>query len=178
MSSKDYREIQLTSSQLVIILVGILVLGAVIFLLGISVGKKQIQIQENTGLASKNPGEKVEEKVPAQTQESQDAIRKELATHEKRAEQPQEKAGSEQAQGHYFIQLIALSSKPSALEYAEKYQKQGFNVLVLDPFPSDNPPKYRVRLGGYQTRTLAEKDRDRLMRLESKDEKDYLIIKQ
>ena len=44
MSSKDYRELQLSSSQLVIIFLAIIILGVIIFLLGISVGKKRTEI--------------------------------------------------------------------------------------------------------------------------------------
>lgn len=180
MSGKDYREIQLTSSQLVFILIGILILGGVIFLLGVSVGKKQVQIKENTRMASKQPVEILEDKTPAQnrTQDTPETIRKELDTHRQKSEQADAKTEPKQNQGRYYIQLIALSSRPAAESYAETYKKQGFNTIVLSPFPSDKPSKYRVRLGGYQTRESAEKDRDRLMRLESKKESDYLIIKQ
>ena len=44
MSNKDYRELQISSSQLVIIFLAIIILGVIIFLLGISVGKKQSDI--------------------------------------------------------------------------------------------------------------------------------------
>ncbi len=42
MANKDFREIQVSSSLLVIIFLGVLALGVFIFLLGVSVGKRQV----------------------------------------------------------------------------------------------------------------------------------------
>ena len=44
MKTNDFREIQVSSSLLVIIFLGVLALGVFIFLLGISVGKKQVRL--------------------------------------------------------------------------------------------------------------------------------------
>jgi cell division septation protein DedD len=44
MKTKDFREIQVSSTLLVVIFLCVLVLGVFIFLLGVSVGKKQVQI--------------------------------------------------------------------------------------------------------------------------------------
>ncbi len=44
MKTKEFREIQVSSTLLVVIFLCVLVLGVFIFLLGVSVGKKQVQI--------------------------------------------------------------------------------------------------------------------------------------
>lgn len=44
MPGKDFREIQISSSLLVVIFLGVLALGVFVFLLGVSVGKKQAAI--------------------------------------------------------------------------------------------------------------------------------------
>ena len=44
MKNKDFREIQVSSSLLVAIFLGVLALGVFIFLLGVSVGKKQVRL--------------------------------------------------------------------------------------------------------------------------------------
>jgi cell division septation protein DedD len=44
MAGKDFREIQISSSLLVVIFLGVLALGVFVFLLGVSVGKKQAAI--------------------------------------------------------------------------------------------------------------------------------------
>lgn len=48
MKTKDFREIQVSSTLLVVIFLCVLVLGVFIFLLGVSVGKKQNQIAAAT----------------------------------------------------------------------------------------------------------------------------------
>ncbi|MDH5744105.1 MAG: hypothetical protein OEZ52_11205, partial [Candidatus Aminicenantes bacterium] len=73
MSNKEYRELQLSSSQLVLIFIAILVLGIIVFLLGISVGKKQAQIVEKTQLASKTAEQVIQEK-PIPQKETPDTI--------------------------------------------------------------------------------------------------------
>jgi len=48
MKTRDFREIQVSSTLLVVIFLCVLVLGVFIFLLGVSVGKKQVQIAAAT----------------------------------------------------------------------------------------------------------------------------------
>ena len=48
MKTKDFRELQVSSSLLVVIFLCVLVLGVFIFLLGVSIGKKQVQISAAT----------------------------------------------------------------------------------------------------------------------------------
>ncbi len=48
MKTKDFREIQVSSTLLVVIFLCVLILGVFIFLLGVSVGKKQVQIAAAT----------------------------------------------------------------------------------------------------------------------------------
>jgi|YNPBryunderm2012_1023409.scaffolds.fasta_scaffold00016_40 cell division protein FtsN len=51
---KDYREIQVSSTALVLIILCIIVLGAVIFFLGVQVGKKQADLLMKTMMAQKS----------------------------------------------------------------------------------------------------------------------------
>jgi cell division septation protein DedD len=48
MNTREFREIQVSSTLLVVIFLCVLVLGVFIFLLGVSVGKKQVQISAAT----------------------------------------------------------------------------------------------------------------------------------
>jgi cell division septation protein DedD len=188
MSNKEYRELQLSSSQLVLIFIAILVLGIIVFLLGISVGKKQAQIVEKTQLASKT-AEQITQKKPIPQKEAPDTISQELASHEKaleekvkvepikpKVEQPKTKP-STQGQNLYWIQVGAFSNQQNANAVAETYRKKGYNSVVLDPSSTDRTRYYRVRLGGYPTREQAEKARDELAREENKRNSDYLIIR-
>jgi cell division septation protein DedD len=184
MSNKDYRELQLSSSQLILIFVAILVLGIVVFLLGVSVGKKQGQIIEDTQLAEKGV-EQITEQKPAPQKESADPITQELESHKKAEEKkaPQEKvtppkpAPASQSQNAYWIQVGAYSSQQNANALVSEYKNKGFNAVVISPSPSASRKLYRVRLGGYATREQAENARDELARQENKKPSDYLIVR-
>jgi len=194
MSNKDYRELQLSSSQLIMIFIAILVLGIVVFLLGVSVGKKQGKIVEETQLAEK-PAEQITEQKPIPQKESGDQISQELESHKKAGENkvPEEKVQAEPAfkpkvespkpatsspsQDVYWIQVGAYSSQQNANALVEEYEKKGYNAIVREPSPTDRRKLYRVRLGGYPTREQAEKARNELAKQENKKQSDYLIIR-
>ncbi|UCE42686.1 MAG: SPOR domain-containing protein [Candidatus Aminicenantes bacterium] len=194
MSNKDYRELQLSSSQLILIFIAILVLGIVVFLLGVSVGKKQGKIVEETQLAGK-PAEQIIEQKPVPQKESGDPIGQELESHKKAGEdkvqqekieaepivkpkvEPPKPTVSSPSQNAYWIQIGAYSNQQNANKLAEEYKQKGYNAVVIEPSPSDRRKLYRVRLGGYATRALAEDARDKLAQQENKKETDYLIIR-
>jgi len=194
MSNKDYRELQLSSSQLILIFITILVLGIVVFLLGVSVGKKQGKIVEETQLAEK-PAEQIIEQKPIPQKESGDPISQELESHKKAGEDKvqQEKvkaetavkpkvesskpAASSPSQNVYWIQVGAYSNQQNANTLAEDYKQKGYNTMILEPSPTDRRKLYRVRLGGYATRAKAEEARDELAQQENKKQSDYLIIR-
>jgi cell division septation protein DedD len=193
MSNKDYRELQLSSSQLILIFIAILVLGIVVFLLGVSVGKKQVKIQGDTQLASQ-PAEQITQEKPVPQKEVSESIDQELASHAKAQEEkvpeekieaqpakpkpkPTQQAPAAQAQNNYWIQVGAFSSQQNANAMAEEYKSKGYNAVVLAPSSSDRTKLYRVRLGGYATREEAEQARDNLARQEQKQKTDYLIVR-
>ena len=61
MKNKDFREIQVSSSLLVVIFLGVLALGVFIFLLGVSVGKKQAGVAAPTQIVTQQIPEPVKE---------------------------------------------------------------------------------------------------------------------
>src|SRR5512147_2765979 len=61
MATKDFREIQVSSSLLVVIFLGVLALGVFIFLLGVSVGKKQVRLSAPTQVVTQQIAEPVKE---------------------------------------------------------------------------------------------------------------------
>lgn len=176
MKSRDYREIQLASSHLVFIFIGILILGVVIFLLGVSVGKKQAQIIRDSGISSDAKIEEVKEKALPPIKEPEDTISKELASHQKIKEETQKKASEGEEGNLYYIQVGAFKNKDAAESFAEKFKKKSYSPLVLDPFFSDRNPVYRVRLGGFPTRKQAEDFRQKLIQSEKKKKSDYFIV--
>lgn len=177
MKDKNYREVQFSSSQLILIFVGILILGVVIFLLGVSVGKKQAQIIKKTEMPVPAVAEKPKEKPPpSPSPEAKDLINKELASHQKVMEETQKKAPVPQKKNIFFIQVGAFDSKEVALSFAKGFEKKGYSTIVLDPLPSDKKPFFRVRVGGFETREKAEEAKARLIS-EAKRKVDYFITR-
>jgi cell division septation protein DedD len=173
MRNKDYRELQLSSSLLVFIFLAILILGVVIFLLGVSVGKKQAQIVAGSEIPLQKDVTKVEEKKPVVSQEPKDLISQELASHQKYQEETQKQKPA--LKDLYYIQVGAFNKKEAAVSYGEQFKKEGYPAIILDPFTSDKRPVYRVRIGGFSSKEEAEKMRDKL--IVTKKKKDFFIIK-
>jgi len=170
MKNRDYREIQLSSSHLVFIFIGILILGVIIFLLGVSVGKKQAQILGETEVSNQAKIEEVQEQAPQPLEQPKDPINKELALHQKPKEEPVKTAPESQESNFYYVQVAASS-------FAQKFKQHGYSTLVLSPLPSDKKPVYRVRVGGFPSKEKAETIREELASLKLKRKSDYFIIR-
>jgi cell division septation protein DedD len=189
MTSKDYRELQLSSSQLVLIFIAILALGVVIFLLGVSVGKKQAQIVDTTQFTSEPLTEQVVEEEPKPVEEPEeqptetvkpaeqpkDAIREELASHQKVKAETKTKPAPIPRSSGFYIQIGAFKNRDSAYAMAEELKDQGFPTQVFEPTPSETNPLYKVRVGGYETRALAEEELGKLAQAQGKQKSDYFI---
>ncbi|MBC7348370.1 MAG: SPOR domain-containing protein [Candidatus Aminicenantes bacterium] len=184
---RDYREIQVSSTALVIIILGIILLGAIIFFIGVQVGKKQADLLIRTMTAQKAeetvsapvavpPAEETTAAVSSQPAETSSGAP--VQTPTQAAVQPAGKPASKPASstttsppkttatpsrpvappsGTFFIQVGAFTDRPSARLEAEKYRKQGYSAVVKEPFARDRKPFYRVWLGGYKTREEAQK---------------------
>jgi cell division septation protein DedD len=181
MRNKDYRELQISSSMLIFVFIAIIVLGIVIFLLGVSVGKKQASLSGQTQFAEV-PIEQVEEQKPVTSEESeqdQNEINQEIASHTKNKSKEstqRAKTSSPLKQNLYYIQVGAYTDKDAASQIAKKYNNMGFNSLVVPPLPTDRRSIYRVRIGCYETREEAEEMKKILMEKENKKSSDYFII--
>ena len=80
--NKEFRELQFSSSQLVFVFLAILVLGVFIFLLGVSVGKKQGQLSAEASVAGQLKAEKVAQKPTLPAESGAAEIQKELQSHQ------------------------------------------------------------------------------------------------
>lgn len=173
MRDKDYRELQISSSLLVFIFLAILILGVVIFLLGVSVGKKQAQIVASSEIPEKKEAIQVEKKEPVPIKVPKDTTKQKPVAVQKVKEEVQKQATIPKDQ--YFIQVGAFNDKNAALTFADQFKKEGFPVVVLEPYSSDKKPVYRVRIGGYPSREDAEKAKAQLK--STLKAKDSFIIK-
>jgi cell division protein FtsN len=199
MKNREFRELQVSSTQLAVIFLGILIIGVVIFLLGVSVGKKHAQIAQKTNIIASEEPEQVKEKIalpevkPQQktTQESTSQLSpgpkesqpekpKEAPKTEPRVEPkkvaPKPEPKKTESQNLYYVQVGALAEKPAALSSAQRFKAQGFAVVVLDPLPTDRKPVYRVRVGGFSTKEEAEAARTKLAAAAGR-KTDYFIVR-
>lgn len=179
MSSKEFRELQLSSSQLVIIFLAIIILGIVIFLLGVSTGKKHAQMAAATQLPEEKMTEQVIEDKPVSVTPTEAAVRKEETTPQKVPDEApppsQPKVSSTIQPGLYYVQVGAFNDRPSAVRFAERFRGRGYPVHVFDPLPPDKKPVFRVRIGGFETREQAEEANGKLTPPGKKS--DYFIIR-
>ena len=200
MRNKDFRELQLSSTQLVIIFVGILIIGVVIFLLGVSVGKKQSQIVNESTTVAKGEIEQAADKPPVTVQKPKTektketkpvkikpkesiskekkpgTIKKELASHEDVKEKTKAITAPTEKENLFYIQIGAYKFKKNALNVADGFKKKGYPSMVINPLPSDKNPWYRVRVGGYKSREEAEEIKSKLLKLGLTKRLDYIIV--
>ena len=200
MKTKDFREIQVSSTLLVVIFLCVLVLGVFIFLLGVSVGKKQVQITAANQVVAQQIQEPAKDQGAPKPLDQQPARDKPLTTAGSQpgtgaesaakppASKPAPKTSPPSAKapaktpapaasaGTYYIQVSAFTDKAQAAAEADKFRKRGYPVVVADPRPSDTKSWYRVRVGSYPTR---EKAAEALTKLNdtAKKKTDYRIVK-
>jgi cell division protein FtsN len=201
MKNKDYRELQISSSVLIFIFLGIIIVGIVIFLLGVSVGKKQVEMA-GTALTPQGQFEEVVAEKPQPVAEDKDTIGKELEGHET-AQQQEEKAPEKVTQPQvktappavkkpapapwklkadtpsarqYYLQIGAFRSRDSADSVKEKYTSMGYPSQVIVPSSGDSRQLFRVVIGGYNTRAEAQQAKGRLVQAEGQKANDYFIV--
>jgi len=210
-----FRELKFSPGQLVIVFLAILVLGIFVFLLGISVGKKQTQIRAQAGPAAVESakavnisppikvGEYVTTTAPAETKTDPNAAAAAAGTkagkpetnaagapETKVPEKPEPKVQPAAAESKpkappapayksapYYVQIGAVEGRPAAEAYAKKVTGLGFPTLVLDPFPTDKKPVFRVRVGPYPSKTEASDAQTELATALKKKKTDFFLVK-
>lgn len=187
MATKDFREIQVSSSLLVVIFLGVLALGVFIFLLGVSVGKKQVRLSAPTQVVTQQIPEPVKEpqvkptaaeaagsKAPGASGAPASApstpassLGSKTSAKDATVKAPVPKTATEAKKtaaapprGLYYVQVLAVADKAQALAAAEKYRNQGYTAVVVDPPAGER--NYKVRLGGFTTRDKAAELRTKL----------------
>lgn len=201
MPGKDFREIQVSSSLLVVIFLGVLALGVFVFLLGVSVGKKQAAITSGIQAVAtpiqepaKAPPAEAQAKaaestavpaasspqtptaVPGKT--GTGAISNPAGSGARETSTARKTAAKTGAAGTglYYVQVAAFTARSQALTAAEKFKRMGYPVAVADPRPSDTRTWYRVRIGGYATREKAVEVLGKLNAAAGK-QTDYRVVK-
>jgi cell division septation protein DedD len=177
MANNNFREIQVSSSLLVVIFLGVLALGVFIFLLGVSVGKNQARLSAPARIVTQQIPEPVKD-VPVKPTAAEPsgagssqppsgglaskASAKDTAVKTPSSKPPAETKAAPASGPLFYVQVAAFTDRAQAQTAAETYRKQGYTVFVTDPKPTDTRTWYRVRLGGYTTRDRAVSLLDKL----------------
>jgi cell division protein FtsN len=172
MANKDFREIQVSSTLLVVIFLGVLALGVFIFLLGVSVGKKTASVATPTQIVTQQIPEPVKEPSVKPTASESASGNVTSAPPDAAAAQPAPAPAPAKTQpkvtavdkapvtkapaasGLYYVQVAAFTDKIQAQALADKFKKQGYTTS-LSPRATSTKTWYRVRLGGYKSRDQA-----------------------
>lgn len=161
MANKEFREIQVSSTLLVVIFLGVLALGVFIFLLGVSVGKNQARLSAPTQVVTQQIPEPVRE-TPVKPP-PEETVAAASSAPKTTAKDPATKAPSDTAAAKkttapsgplYYVQVAAFNDRSLAEALAETFRKQGYTVII-HPRPTSTRTWYRVRLGGYADRDRA-----------------------
>jgi cell division protein FtsN len=198
-TERQFRELKFSSTQLAIVFLAILVLGVFIFLLGISVGKRQSQLSAQAVITPAITTENVAQKTPlpaestttgtVQPQRQQPPPAKEKSVEikpatevEKPAEakaEPAKKSAQpavKKQEGIFYVQIGAVANKEAADTLAKKVDALGFPAIVLSPRATDNKALYRVRIGPYKTRQDAQEAQAKIAAALKKKTTDFFIV--
>jgi len=198
-TERQFRELKFSSTQLAVVFLAILVLGVFIFLLGISVGKKQSQLSAQAAITPAITTENVAQKSPlpaestttstVQPQQQQPPPAKEKPVEtkpgtevEKPAEakaEPEKKSAQpavKKQEGIFYVQIGAVADKDAADTFAKKVDTLGFPRIVLSPRATDNKALYRVRIGPYKTKQDAQEAQAKIAAALKKKTTDFFIV--
>lgn len=191
---KEYRELQFKSSQLAAVFIGVLIVGVIIFILGVSVGKKQGRLAAAAGLppAGKTETVSAAKPLPREAETPPASLKTEAKPDAGRTAAdkagpgpeapkptppPTEKPELKAKPGSYFVQASATNDKAAAAAFAARLEKEGFDVVVLDPFPTDAKPYFRIRVGPFAGKGEADAARQKLATLLRKRPSDFFLVK-
>lgn len=187
-TERQFRELKFSSTQLAVVFLAILVLCVFIFLLGISVGKKQSQLSAQAAITPAITTENVAQKSPlpsestttstVQPQQQQPPTTEVEKPAEAKAE-PEKKSAQpavKKQEGIFYVQIGAIADKEAADTFAKKVDTLGFPAIVLPPRATDNKALYRVRIGPYKTRQDAQEAQAKIAAALKKKTTDFFIV--
>jgi cell division septation protein DedD len=202
--AKPSRELQFSTQQLIGVFLGILALGIFVFLLGISIGKKQTVIAAAGGAVPSAKTETVAARTPLTGEPVRSDFQKELDAHAravqtapskpetstspieppagKPADKPVEKPAAKKpapadTAGGWFVQVAAVTDKPAAAAFAERLQKEGYSALLIEPSAKDKKSIFRVRVGPFGSKNEADVAKAKLTEAMKKKKNDYFLVK-
>ncbi len=185
MKNKDFREIQVSSTLLIVIFLGVLALGVFIFLLGVSVGKRQAAVSSPAQIVTQQIPEPIKEPplkpTASETESNPSALAPAGGESQQPASQPaldvpaskpvpkesatpktpvskspaETKKAPAGPAGGLYYVQIAAFTERAQAQALADKYKKQGYTPVIDPRETSTKTWYRVRLGGYATRDRA-----------------------
>jgi cell division protein FtsN len=189
---KSYVEIKVSLIHIVVLLVGVCVIGAFLFYLGYQSGRSSArsELQASDLLKSRDKAEELKLTDDSDKPKKQEAsIKDELRLHQlptnNTSTSPSAAATSQQEpvqtepreqkveprtvkkETYYAVQVGAFADYTNAQKYSTRFAGMGYPAEIN---PSDKSGKrlFRVWIGNFKTRADAQKDCDKLGKLENK----------
>jgi len=190
-TEKSYLEIKVTFHHILILLAGVILIGSFLFYLGYQAGKSSSKKTDRETPTSKVDGQTKEieilsKKDPDKIDEEPPSISEEIKLHQppenkgktpptKQVDEKPDTGGYEEVKpakattrGSYFtIQVAAFNSHALAREYSQTFSKAGYPTSISQA-TVNGKIWYRVRVGNYDNRGDAQKERKKLEQLENK----------
>jgi cell division septation protein DedD len=191
-TDEGFHEIQLSGKELVFLFMMTTIVAVVIFLCGVQVGRNvQTGSPADTAASAAPTAAEVPSQPqavagppaaepPAPAAEPQDELSyaRRLQADSAPAEKlkapppsaaatpapagpPAPKAAASGRPGPWIVQLTALQDRGAAAAIARRLAAKGYPAFVLDP-PAGSPALYRVQVGGYADRAVADQAARRL----------------
>jgi cell division protein FtsN len=212
---KSYLEIKVTFHHILILLVGVILIGAFLFYLGYQAGKTSLKSQEQKTLLAKEEGKPKEiqslslsKKEPDKIEETgagAPSIEEELKLHQQptddaaavsggsretretsdapppkttetktvkpKTEEPKVeeiKTAKPAKKNLYFaIQVGSFNSHTLAKDYSTRFSRAGYAISISQA-EVKGKTWYRVRVGSFETKDEAQKEKAKLEKLENK----------
>lgn len=169
---KSYLEIKVTFQHILILLAGVIIIGAFLFYLGYQAGKSSINKSSMAAKAGDSKSIEIKNEADpdkiAQTEEP--SISEEIKLHQQPAEEGKQEvkpAKPLQRDTSFSIQVGAFNSHVLAKNYSTKFSKAGYPTSISQALVKGKT-WYRVRVGDYATRAEATAEKKKLEKMENK----------
>jgi cell division protein FtsN len=170
--AKSTFDLKVTLAHVALFLASVLAIGAIIFYLGYRAGKtaaspggppleEENRPAEVIGMGSETPEAAKPRPRPAP---ADSAIAKELDLHR---DQGQPASTNIISEPYLTIQVGAFADFANAKSYSEKFSRIGYATEIIATVMKDRK-LYRVRVGQFRNREEAQREMEKLERLENK----------
>ncbi|MGZ4886520.1 MAG: SPOR domain-containing protein [Candidatus Aminicenantales bacterium] len=167
MKAKDFRELQVSSSLLVVIFLCVLVLGVFIFLLGVSVGKKQVQISAATQVVAQQIQEPAKDQ-PAQKPAGPGEAENKSPTASAAGSSSQPAPGAGPSAGQASAAKTQTGDKTASPEPQKPAPKSGTGTPTKTPVKTTSKPAaapatglFFIQVAAFTDRTQAAAEADK-----------------